>query len=337
MPRKARIDAAGALHHIMIRGIERKPIFKDRYDRKAFLNRLGDVLLDTSTSCYAWVLMSNHIHLLLRTGLDPIATVMRRLLTGYAQQFNRRHERHGHLFQNRYKSILCEEEPYLLQLIRYIHLNPIRAGIVKDLRGLNPYPYSGHAVLMGRQKRPWQDREYVLGYFGSKEKEAVRAYRAFVSEGIKEGHRPDLVGGGLIRSIGGWAAVKDLLSQGMRVKGDERILGSSEFVKYVLRECEEHFERCTLLRSKGVEVNNLLENIARYFDVDVDDIKGASRVANVSKAGAVFCYLSVRRLGESCVSIAKLLGLTQSAVSKAVVRGKTLSSDKKIEKMLTIS
>ena len=106
MPRKARIDAAGALHHIMIRGIERKTIFKDRYDRKAFLNRLGDVLLDTSTSCYAWVLMSNHVHLLLRTGLDPIATVMRRLLTGYAQQFNRRNERHGHLFQNRYKSVL---------------------------------------------------------------------------------------------------------------------------------------------------------------------------------------------------------------------------------------
>ena len=139
MPRKARIDAPGALHHIIIRGIERKPIFRDSRDDQNFIERLDIVLMDSDMPCYAWALMQNHVHLLLRTGTVSISTVMRRLLTGYAQQFNRRHNRHGHLFQNRYKSILCEEDSYLLELVRYIHLNPIRAGLVKDIDTLKKF------------------------------------------------------------------------------------------------------------------------------------------------------------------------------------------------------
>jgi len=108
MPRKARIDAAGALHHIIVRGIERRKIFWDDEDRDSFVKRLGQVLTETYTDCFAWALIPNHIHLLLRTGLSPISVVMSRLLTGYAVQFNRRHRRHGHLFQNRFKSILCQ-------------------------------------------------------------------------------------------------------------------------------------------------------------------------------------------------------------------------------------
>ena len=110
MPRKARIDAPGALHHIIVRGIEKRQIFKDDKDRHQFIKRLDDVLTETETPVYAWALMPNHAHFLLKTGLTPIATIMRRLLTGYAGYFNRRHRRHGHLFQNRYKSILCQEE-----------------------------------------------------------------------------------------------------------------------------------------------------------------------------------------------------------------------------------
>ena len=124
MPRQARIDTPGALHHIMVRGIERRKIFRDNKDKDNFVERLGSVIKDTSTSCYAWSLQSNHIHLLLRTGDNPISTVMGRLLTGYAVTFNRRYKRHGQLFQNRYKSILCQEDPYFIELVRYIHLNP---------------------------------------------------------------------------------------------------------------------------------------------------------------------------------------------------------------------
>lgn len=119
MPRKARIDAPGALHHIIIRGIERKAVFKDSADRDNSIERLGRIITETDTGCYAWVLMTNHIHILLKTGLAPIATVMRRLLTGYAVSFNRRHRRHGHLFQNRYKSFSCKEDVYLKELEKY--------------------------------------------------------------------------------------------------------------------------------------------------------------------------------------------------------------------------
>ena len=100
----AKTHAAGALHHIIVRGIERRKIFWDDEDRDAFLKRLGQVLTETQTDCFAWALIPNHAHMLLRTGLTPISVVMRRLLTGYAAQFNRRHRRYGHFFQNRYPS-----------------------------------------------------------------------------------------------------------------------------------------------------------------------------------------------------------------------------------------
>jgi len=208
MPRKARIDAPGALHHIIVRGIESKAIFNDRRDRYNFLDRLGEVLSDTGTPCFAWALMFNHAHLLLRTGLTPLAKVIQRLLTGYAQQFNRRHNRHGQLFQNRYKSFLCEEDAYLLELVRYIHLNPIRASVVKDLKQLKTYPFCGHHVLMGEYDHGWQDTKYVLDRFGKTMGAAKRAYAKFISKGLPAGRRPDLVGGGLVRSVGGWSALK---------------------------------------------------------------------------------------------------------------------------------
>src|SRR5512139_175527 len=166
MPRKARLDAPGALHHIVVRGIERRKIFYDDNDRDDFLERLSAILGERRTACYAWALMPNHFHLLLKTGQTPIATLMRRLLTGYAVSFNLRHRRSGHLFQNRYKSILCQEDAYLLELVRYIHLNPLRAKIVIDLKGLDGYGYGGHSVLMGRCRADWQDTDYVLKLVG---------------------------------------------------------------------------------------------------------------------------------------------------------------------------
>ena len=132
------------------------------------MERLGEILQDTQTLCYAWVLIPNHFHLLLRTGPVPISTVMRRLLTGYALWHNLTHRRHGHLFQNRFKSILCQEDVYLLELVRYIHLNPIRAHLVGDLEELGGYPYGGHSVLIGKVKRSWQETQGVLAMFGEK-------------------------------------------------------------------------------------------------------------------------------------------------------------------------
>ncbi len=154
--------------------------------------------------------------------------------------FNRRHKRHGHLFQNCYKSIVCQEVAYLKELVRYIHLNPVRAGIVQGLKELNKYPYCGHSTVIGRKKRPWQDVDYVLGYFGATTKSERIAYRNYVKAGIGQSRRDELTGGGLVRGAGGWSEVKEPRRQGQdHVMSDERILGDSKFVESVLSQAEE--------------------------------------------------------------------------------------------------
>ncbi len=323
MPRLARIDAPGALHHVIIRGIERKAIFRDNQDKDNFVKRLGNVLLDTSTPCYAWALMVNHVHLLLRTGAVPIATVMRRLLTGYAQQFNRRHRRHGQLFQNRYKSILCEEDPYLLELVRYIHLNPLRVGAVKDLRQLRVFPYCGHAVLMGILDYKWQKKDDMIRLFGKTQSQGRSRYASFVTIGVKQGRRPELVGGGVLRSIGGWSALKVQRSRGIRIKGDERILGSGDFVESVLRDADEDLEQRTLLERKGFDFETLLRRVANYYKIDMDNLRVGFKERSIVKARSVLCYLAVRKLKMSATEVALKLNITPSAVSKAVIRGQS--------------
>jgi REP element-mobilizing transposase RayT len=148
MPRAARLDTPGILQHVMIRGIERRKIFRNDDDRKDMLNRLATLLPETGTVCYAWAFLDNHAHFLFRSGPRGIAVLMRRLLTGYVIGFNRRHRRCGQLFQNRYKSIICQEDAYLKQLVAYIHLNPLRARLVSELAqrdgiliGLWPEPH----------------------------------------------------------------------------------------------------------------------------------------------------------------------------------------------------
>jgi len=226
-----------------VRGIERKPIFNDDADRDHFLERLGNILAKGAAQCFAWALMSNHFHLLLKTGRSSISVVMRRLLTGYAIYFNRKYNRAGHLFQNRYKSILCQEDAYLLELVRYIHLNPLRAEVVFDIQSLDKYKYSGHAAIMGKKKNDWQVTDDVLRLFDDRLSSARRRYREYVQDGISAGKRPDLGGGGLVRSVGGWHALKGLRKIKAYMKGDERILGDSDFFEGVLKHSQEAYER----------------------------------------------------------------------------------------------
>ena len=155
MPRQARLDSPGTLHHVIVRGIERKEIVQNTSDRKNMVSRLGDLVEETKTNIYAWSLMSNHMHILLKSGLEGLSHFMRRLLTGYAITYNIRHKRHGHVFQNRYKSIICDEDAYFQELVRYIHLNPLRAQMVKTLFDLDRYPWCGHSAVMGKRKWEW--------------------------------------------------------------------------------------------------------------------------------------------------------------------------------------
>lgn len=331
MPRQARIDAPGALQHIIIRGIERRKIFGDDADRDNFLDRLRGIFSESSTSCYAWALLPNHAHLLLRTGTVPLATVMRRLLTGHALSYNRRHRRHGQLFQNRYKSILCQEEPYFLELVRYIHLNPLRARIVRNFSDLGRYPYTGHSFILGKRKNTWQDINYVLSYFCRRPVSARKRYRVYVQKGIKEGQRHDLVGGGLIRSIGGWAEVKSFRKGKDRLKGDERILGDSDFVLEVLEGSKEHFERSYQLKADGYDLEKLALQVSRLFEIEPQQLYSSGKYPEIVKARSVFCYWAIRELGKTATSIAKDLRLSQPAVSISVKRGESIVRDMGLE------
>lgn len=330
MPRLARLDAPGVLHHIIIRGIERRKIFRDDKDRDDFIDRLSDLLPATQTACYAWAFIPNHAHFLFRSGIAGISTLMRRLLTGYAIYFNRRHRRHGQLFQNRYKSIICQEDIYFKELVRYIHLNPLRAKVVSDIKELNKYPYSGHSVLMGKKKHEWHDTKYVLSYFGKKVSESREGYLSYVKKGIDQGRRPELTGGGLVRSLGGWSMIKKLRLTGQdRVKGDERILGDSEFVTALLSEANERFERGYKLKGLGYDLKKISRMVSEIYDIEIEEIYSKGRRKVQVEARDLLCYWAVRELGMSCTDLAEHLEMSQPGVGYAVTRGEKIAKERK--------
>ncbi len=199
---------------------------------------------------------------------------MRSLLTGYAGRFNRRHLRSGHLFQNRYKSIVCEEEPYFLELIRYLHLNPLRVGVVGDLRALGRYRYSGHGTLLGRYDHGWQDTRMVLEQFGKRVRQARAQYERFVADGVDRGRRAEFQGGGLIRSAGGWAAVRKLRRGRERDSGDERILGGTEFVEQMRQEIERSEHGPKGGSKRAVSLKALIERVCQVERVRVESVEG---------------------------------------------------------------
>ena len=330
MPRKARLDAPGALHHIIVIGIERRKIFRDDTDRDDFLNRFGGILCESQTLCCGWSLMPNHFHLLLRTGLTPISNVMRRLLTGYAVSFNLRHRRSGHLLQNRYKSILCQEDAYLLELVRYIHLNPLRAKLVSDLDELDRYRFCGHGVLMGKCRNDWQDIDYVLKRFGKRVGQSRTRYREFVQQGIEQGRRPELVGGGLVRSLGGWKAIKALRGIGERIKGDERILGDGDFVESILRAGNERLERRAFLQAMGYDFERLVKRVAALFEMPLTEVLREGKYARTVEARSVLCFWANRELGISTVELARRLKIAQPTVTQSVARGEKVVVEKRL-------
>ncbi len=330
MPRQARIDAPGALHHIICRGIERRNIFRNSTDRNRFLERLGTVLQKSATPCYAWALIPNHFHLLLKTGKEPIASIMRRLLTGYAVTFNQRHRRCGRLFQNRYKSILCQEDAYLLELVRYIHLNPLRAGIVKNLKSLDRYAYTGHSCIVGKRKNPWQDIDSVLQHFGKRKYSAQKRYRDFVEKGVGRGRNPELTGGGLLRSVGGWGVLKSMRRMEIHVKGDERILGNSDFVETVLNQASEQMEKQYLLQAKGWTLEKIIEKAVSIFSVEKDQMIAGGKQQNLVHARSVAAHWATRYLGLTATAVGQDLGLSKSAVSRAAERGRRLVADQSL-------
>ena len=289
------------------------------------LDRLSDLLPATNTSCYVWALLSNHVHFLLRSGDQGLSNLMRRLLTGYAIRFNSRHKRHGQLFQNRYKSIICQEDIYLKELVRYIHLNPLRTKIVQDINGLNIYKYSGHSVLMGKNNCDWQDIKYVLSDFGKSILKGRQNYFSYVKEGLSQGKRPELVGGGLVRSLGGWSEGRNLRLKGQgRTKGDERILGDDDFVMDVLSNANELIDIRYKLKSLGYTIESLEQRVLELYQIEKEELYSKSRQKVRAEARSVFCYWAVRELGLEGTRMAKRLNMSQPGVVYAVKKGEKI-------------
>jgi len=320
VPRQARLDAPGTLHHVIIRGIEKRQIVDDEKDRLNFIKRLGDLAEETETPVYAWSLLTNHAHLLLRSGPSGLPKFMRRLLTGYAVTYNLRHLRHGHLFQNRYHSIVCDEDVYFRELVRYIHLNPLRAHLVETLSELDRYPWCGHSAVMGRTKRDWQDRDYVLSWFGKREGEARRAYRKYMGEGIIQGRRPELVGGGVVRSYGGWSAVLSLRKSEDKIAGDQRILGTGDFVEKVLSESGEPLRRQISPMERSKRIRNILEEECQKGKIDLEELRMGSRRGDIPQIRSEIAQRLIKELGMSLAEVARLSGVSTSAISKIMKR-----------------
>ncbi len=322
MPRQPRLDAPDVLHHVMVRGIERRAIFRDDTDRADFLQRLAALATAGALTVYAWALLPNHAHLLVRSGGRPLSRSLRSLLTGYAGAFNRRHRRVGHLFQNRFKSIVVEEDPYLLELVRYLHLNPVRAGIVPDLGALDGYPWTGHSALLGTVPRPWQATAAILRQFGPTPRRATRAYRGFVAAGVAQGRRPELQGGGLVRSLGGWTAVATLRHGREAYAADERVLGASDFVEQL----RQTVAAPAAAAPRRLPLPRVLQAVAAAMGLAPAALAGAGRTPRVARAREGVAYLWCRRAGQSGRVLAAALGISHQAVYAAATRGERAAS-----------
>lgn len=325
MPRGARLDAPGTLHHVMVRGIDGYGIVMDDADREHFVSRLGRLAKATGTTIYAWALMTNHAHILLKSGQAGLSSFMRKLLTGYATGYNRRHKRHGHLFQNRYKSIICEEEPYFLRLVSYIHLNPLRAGAVRSLDELSHYRWGGHAAIMKKHINDWQACDSVLRFFGEKEGTAKEAYRLFVEEESRRGRQSELTGGGLIRSIGGWSEVKSLRHRGEKQFSDERILGSGEFVREILEQAEDSVKPLLPAASSRQDAADELRKQCEESGIALHMIESGSKRRECTKLRKELAVKFVIEFGLSYAETARQLGVSTSAVNQIFRRmGRTV-------------
>jgi putative transposase len=321
MPRGPRLDAPGVLHHVMARGIERSLIFRDVADREAFLRRLGEVVAEADLDVFAWALLPNHFHLLLRTAGTPLPAAMRCLLSGHATWFNRRHERVGHLFQNRFKSVVCEEDPYFLELVRYIHLNPLRAGIVSSIKELEGYPYAGHSAVLGTIRRGWHRTAAVLRSFGGDELRAIEAYRRFVAAAAELGTRPELAGGGLIRSAGGWAAVRELRKGRECFAHDERVLGGPDFVE-ALRRTKATYRTNV---GRGLRIQEIVALVCRSLSLDGERLLEGGRPRAISRAREGIAFLWIAHFGRSGHEAAAVLGISPTSAYRCAQRAQCAS------------
>jgi putative transposase len=293
MARPLRIEYEGAHYHVTTRGNERKAIFRDDIDRRKFIELLGRAVEQFDIRVHAYVLMDNHYHLLIETRRAGLNRALRYLNGVYTQSFNRRHRRVGHLFQGRYKAILVEKESYLLELSRYIHLNPWRVK-----RSIDPikYPWSSLGSYVGtRALPPWLTVQDILSHFGSKGK---GGYREFVKDGIQQGIRTP------------WEDVRG-----------QAVMGSEGFIEEVVRRHDAGRKKAKIARQRelvGHKPEAILAAVGKYYGIRAEQIK--SRAQQYTEPRYVASYV-MRRYGLLGLrEIGERVGLHLSAVGNAVQR-----------------
>ena len=330
MPRTARLDFPGALHHVIGRGIERRFIFEATVDKAFFVEKLTELCGRYDFRCYAWCLMGNHFHLLLETGSFPLKKLMSGLLTSYALHYNRRCHRVGHVFQNRYHSVLCEKESYSLELIRYIHLNPVKANMC-DLSDLKKYRWCGHQELMSRNKESLIDANYVLGLFSNNRNNAISHYLKFMGAGIAESQYFD--GGGLMRNLAAQGIDVSDMRHEQRINYDQRILGDGEFVEQVISKTDESTNGDWNV--KKIKFEELAAKVKTYYGVEYEELFSNRRSHPYREARSVLIYLADRYCNlENQRQLGKLFEIKRSAVSMAVKRGFEICRKNSIEEAI---
>ena len=222
------------------------------------------------------------------------------------------------LFQNRYKSIICQEDAYFQELLRYIHLNPIRADIVPDIIKLDGYPWCRHAVIMRRRKHDWLDRNYVLRWSGKNDTESKNNYRCYVQEGVPLGSRPELGGEGLIRSLGSWSTVIFIRRHGQRDESDERILGNGNFVEKILKKAYDLIKKQLPENSQQKIIVRIMQGICDKREVNIKEIVSGSLCRFVSEAQRIIACRLVKDHGIPLPEVARHNGVSTSAVSKMI-------------------
>ena len=258
MARPLRLEYPGAVYHVVVRGNERRAVFRDDADRKLYLKRLEHYQRRLGFRVYAYCLMTNHIHLAMESGKIPLSRIMLGLQGSYTQAFNRRHDRVGHLFQGRYKALVVQKDPYLLALVRYIHTNPVQAGMVKE-----PWEHRWSSDRWYRKGGgpAWLDMDFVLGMFGRRRKAALQAYRDFMAR--FEGER-----------------YEGLQTIGQLVKGDE------EFATRILEESGEP----EIIR-RGMTVERVARTVAEVLNLELNDLRSSRRSRALSSARAIAGYI----------------------------------------------
>jgi putative transposase len=310
MPRKARINNPGLTHHIIARTFNDLLLFGDDADRKYFLSCLAHRIKETGFICYAWVLMDTHVHLLIRTTEQPLWQLMKPLNGDYARYYNKRYHRRGPLFCDRYKSIATQDQYYLEQLIGYIHLNPIRAGICKTLSHLDKYPWSGHSRIMGNSDGGFQEIKQILKRFGKTTEEARRKYREFINAGIAMNQDDDF-----------FSAIR-ANNKGKQDKDDSGcwVIGDHAFQKSVLEKDAQNRVTLAQYRKQGIFLNDVLKITAEKMGVAENLILLQSKRMPQTKARMVFCFFA-RNLGFPTRETGMFLGIQQAAVSNAARKG----------------